>query len=352
MNPKVLFIDESGKTGTQRYSSGSWNFHNQPYFALCGLLVPSQNINELSEFVGDLKKKYKIQGEIKSTKSTVRKKSKDIMLDLWDKQKKLGCELYLELVNKKFCTAMMITDYCIFPYYDIDIERYNSPEGTSVRKLLANYTYESITDNLLGEFNDFFDNNSKDVNKLKILCEKLVSETDNEFVIKMINETIDSINSSSALGLSIDNLFPLIDNYKENHSTVAISPHINSFNNILNRIGNLTSLTIIHDKINDLDEAIKNNLKLRNPQNIPNTINFNDSKKNNLLQVADFWCGYIKNSIKDILDKNNNINNITKKIIDTRVNIVSSLEEQSLVFPNNLELKVIFDFYKDFIKHK
>lgn len=346
MGKRMLFLDESGKTGTQRYSE-KWNFSNQPYFALCGILVSEQDLNEVNKFVEDLRKNYKIQGEIKSTKETVRKNSEKIISQLWNKQNELHCELFIEVVNKKFCMAMMITNYCVFPYYDMLPEDYNSYEAILLRKKFANYICESISDELLGKFVEFFDNNDQDIDELIQLCCKLIQEIDNEKIVDYINETIDSIRNYDKLPILKHKLFPLVDYYNGKCSAVAICPHVDSFNNILNRVRNLTHLTIIHDNIKDLEEALKQTVKQRGSSNI---MQFENSRKFNMLQLADFWCGNVNDYIQKILLGTNHTNSVIEEIIQTRVNFVSTFVEQELLFPDNIELKQIGIWYKDFFK--
>ena len=53
-----------------------------------------------------------------------------------------------EVVDKKFCIAMLITDYCVLPYYDTPQDRQG--ELQLARRMFANHIYETVSDNLLG----------------------------------------------------------------------------------------------------------------------------------------------------------------------------------------------------------
>ncbi|EOU1943053.1 DUF3800 domain-containing protein [Clostridium perfringens] len=347
MDDRILFIDESGKTGTQIYSE-EWNFSKQPYFALCGVLIFKKDLDTLNKFIGDLRQRYKIQGEIKATKKIVRKNKEDIISELWKKFKELNCDLIIEVVNKKFCISMMITNYCVLPYYDLPQEELVSNEHKLVLRFLASYIYENISDELLGKFVEFFDNNTKDKYKLIDLCKLLIQEINIEAIKEHINETIDSLENNDKYGLKKHNLFPLVDYYKGRASTISVCPQIDSFNNILNRIKNFDRLTIIHDKINDLEEAITDIVNNRISSGV---IQFKDSKQLDILQVTDFWCGNINDSIKEILEGKSNINSTIEEIIQTKVNFVSTLDEQSILFPQNIELEQYTNYYKEFIKN-
>jgi len=347
MSKKILYLDESGKTGTQRYAK-KWNFVNQPYFALCGILISESNVDELNEFVDSIKQSYKIQGEIKATKGGVRKNIDSLMEEFWNKEKELNCELYLEIVNKKFCMAMYITDYCVFPYYDIQYEKYTSYEGTVLRKNFANFIYDSISDELLGEFVEFFDDDIQDVSKMKLLCKKLIQNIKHTKFTEYVNDTLDSIDNHKRLGLLKRHLFPVVDYYKGKCSTVAVCPHINSFNNILNRLEDMKNLNIIHDKLADLEEALRKIVSEQVDKNTSDIMGFEDSRNYNILQLADFWCGNINEVVQGVLNGENNSNSIAKDIIQTKVNFVSTFKEQETLFPNNSEIAQLGIWYRDY----
>lgn len=346
MNKKVLYLDESGKTGTQRYTE-KWNFSTQPYFALCGILVYEHTENELIQLLDELRKNFKIQGEIKSTKEVVRKNSNTIISQLWEKQKELNAEMFIEIVNKKFCIAMMITNYCVFPYYDFSPEDYNSFQANLIRRNFANYICESISDDLMGEFVEFFDDNTQDISEFTLLCNKLIEELGEEYIMEFIKGTIDSVKNHDKLGLLQRHLFPLVDYYKGKCSSVAVCPHIDSFNNVLNRLNTFEDLAIVHDKISDLEDALKQTVKERKIENI---MQFGNSRESNLLQIADFWCGILKESVIKILQGDDNINPIIREIVNTKVNFVSTFTEQELLFPYNDELNTYTIWYNEFFK--
>lgn len=349
MSNKILYLDESGKTGTQRYLE-KWNFEEQPYFALCGILINEGDLSELNQFVDSLRKLYRIQGEIKSTKDAVSKNRECIVEQIWDKQREFGCKIYIEIVNKRFCMAMKINDYCVLPYYDISTEYYSSYEGILIRKNFANYICKTINDELLGEFVEFFDNDTKDIMKMKSLCKKLMQNISHDALIDNIKETLDSIDNYEKLGLLQRHIFPLVDYYKGKSSSVAICPHVDSFNNILNRTEGIDNLLIIHDKLADLGDALKQIVAERSTKDSLRTIQFEDSKKNNLLQLSDFWCGIINNTVQKILAGEKNRNSIIDKILQTKVNFVSTFEEQEILFPNNVELKMWNIWYRDYFE--
>ena len=346
----TLFIDESGKTGSQRYT-GEWNFANQPYFVLCGIIIDNENIESLNKWIKDLCSMYKIQGrELKSTKSTVKKNFHEIIIKLLEAQKKFSYELIVEIANKKFCIAMMISNYCIFPYYDIDEDVYNSYEANFLRRCFANYVYESVSDDLLGEYVSFFDSGQQDISKLQTLCEKLITECNNDTIKEYIDETIDSFTKHDKLGLSLHNVFPLLDYYKGGISPVAVCPHINSFNNILNRIKSIQDIEIIHDEISDLEMALRKDFENYFNNDSSDILKFKKSDEVFGLQLSDLWGGYIRETVQKFFSTEDSIPDSIVEILQTNVNLVAPFSEQAKLFPNNLEIAQWEESYKDFFR--
>ncbi|EGD45805.1 hypothetical protein Cpap_0172 [Ruminiclostridium papyrosolvens DSM 2782] len=339
-----LILDESGKTGTQKYDF-SWNFSKQPYFLLCGILIPEKNVEAIENKINELHKRYKIQGEFKSTKETVKKNINELTEEFWNIIYRNECKILIEVVNKKFCIAMQIVNCCIFPYYDFNEEQYYSYDSGVVRRSFANYIYDKISDNLFGDFVEMFDSDKKDLDKLKSLCCRLIDEADNTHIKEYVEETLDSINNYSERGLLLRHLFPLVDYYKSGNSAVAVCPHIDSFNNILSKTESISLSNVIHDKMNELSEALQQAAIQQNRE-----IEFGDSKKNALLQLADFWAGTIREAVEKVLLNGETENKIINDIIQYDLNFVSSFSEQLKLFPNNYEVLNWKEWYEDAFK--
>ncbi len=327
---KILFMDESGKTGSMRFDENkmSWNYGNQPYFALCGLTVNDSVVEALQKFAEETRGKYKIQGELKASKSKVQQHAMEIITNLLELLRTYQCGLYIEIVDKKFCMAAMITDYCVLPYYD-------SPmclEWVLCKRIFANELYSTVSDNLLCKLTKFFDENTQDIQELIHLCEQLKLECKNlPHLFLSINETIDTIQKYEQLGLKKHNLFPLVDYYKGGLSSIAIAPQINCLNNIITRVKNNNEhvSTIVHDKISDLSEAI---IKTVEQRASAIHIKFDDSKKNDILQLTDVICGLVLSQTKNILDGDIEVEDAFRSIITKNVNFVSSVPKQERLF--------------------
>ena len=342
-----LYLDESGKTGSMRYDEENviWNYDKQPYFALCGIAIPESCVEDVEMFVGEVGKKYKVQGALKSTKNNVKANKDNMIHDITTFLETKNCEIMIEVVDKKFCICMMICDYCVVPYYDSP----NNLEKVLIKRIFANYIYHTVSDNLLGYFVEFFDENSQEIDRMIELCTWLKKECqNNQQLCVSIDQTIDSIQNYEDLGLQLHNLFPLIDYYKDRTSCVAIVPHINSLDNILSRIfaKNIKLNVITHDVIRDLSEAITQTINNRCSSI---HLEFAKDEFSKPLQFSDVICGLVLSSISGIIGTGIRAKEDFEKIINTDVNFVSSFENQSTLFPNNIELALLNTMYEDYV---
>lgn len=343
---KTLFIDESGKSGTQRYKNG-WNFADKPYFILCGLLVPDDKVDRLNTSVTSLYSQYKIQGnELKASKAAVQKHNSEIMSYLWNIQNGLGCSLLAEVVDKRYCIAMLVTDYCVLPYYDTPED--SLLKAQILKRSFANYISETVSDQLLGDFAEFFDSGVQDVQRLEELCHQLIDEGNHVFLSEYVTETIDSFTNYEKLHLKKHHVFPLLDQYNGGTSSVAVSPQINSFNNILTRSLKRSpqGLTVIHDRIPELRETLEKTFEQRVLQN--SSLQFKLAKSTPGIQLADFWGGNIGEAVQSFL-RGNDVSGIMKTVLQENINYVGTYSDQVRLFPYNLErCKEKYDYDRAF----
>lgn len=342
----MIFLDESGHTGTQKYSDGKWNTNNQPYFVLVGFIVDEIYCDIVTEEVNNIMKRYRLQKELKFAHKTTKKNIDLIMHDISLLLEKVNGRIYAEVVNKKFCIVKQIVDYCVAPYYDI------SPMADKRKKtIFANIIYEKISNELLGKFVDMFDSNRQDVNELLSMCDELKRDINNMCITKSVEETQDTINNYQERGLRVSNLFPLVDKYKGNISTVAISPHVDCFNDIVNRFTD--EKVIVHDEISDMEIAFEDNIKFFTKYHKRKiNLQFDKSVENKCLQVADVFAGCLREYVEALLYRNEeySIPDYVKKIINESTLFVSTYEEQVRLFPDNYELVATKDYYEEMMK--
>ena len=336
----MVFLDESGHTGTERYINGKWNMQVQPYFVLAAVVVEQSKINILENSVDDIMKKYKIQKEIKSTSKTVRKYKMEIMEWMLVALKEANAKVLIEVVNKKYCICEQITNYCVVPYYSITDEA--REEAVACRKVFANYLFETLSDEFLGKAVEFFDSNTQDVLRLLEFCHQLAEQfQDNRISSKqihqMICDTIDDIENYEKMHLKVHNLFPLADRYRTGYSTVVVCPQVDCLNNLVyNRLPDEN--IFIHDEIKDIDAALQDNIKSINGLSDRKVkLSFEKSVDNKCIQIADFFAGMVRLYFEEKLsEKSDQINcNILQDMLFNQINFVSSFKEQSIIFSGN-----------------
>ena len=322
-----VYMDETGRTGRHIYRDGKWNYHNNSYFGLGGVAISDKYENYLQGDVKEAIEENKIQGELKYSKKNVKKVALKLLPQFFRLLEKYDARLYFEIVKQKFCDCMWITEYLIFPYYDTNTIEIN--ERIFATKLFANYVYKNISDEIIWKCIETLDGNNYDKVQLVDCCELLKKDV---FLHEMVEETIDSIQK---LPLPDSIFFPMKDFFKNGTSHFAISPHIDSFNNIITRArldAHDDTINVIHDEENELMDALKIWGEKRGI-----TIEFKKSKIDYNLQLIDFLVGYIVQSIISCIEKREEDTlNIFRYI-----NFVSTVEEQLLFQPNENKLRQI-----------
>lgn len=355
------FLDESGKTGTQYYKNSQWSFYKQPYFGLGSIIIPSENCKQLTQEINQRIKLEKYQGEFKWSNKSARKIASHIIPDFCEIIKKNKGIILIEIEDKVFTFAKIITEYCVFPYYDTTTISHSRRKLAC--RLIANYLYEFLPPQIIGDICAFFDQNSKDTNLLKKHIQSICDNISNDFIISSCKETIDTIESveNGKFQLRIDNLFPIPNFYSSGVSQTCITPHIDCYNNILNRINeqflNVDCCQCIHDNISDLKSALEIETKQyskRTYSQIEFKINFVDSKEEIMISVIDFILGAVLKSTMDIVSKSESYESLNKcyaYLIHNCVNFISSFENQLLLFPGHyIPQNELLLFYNNFKK--
>lgn len=109
-----VYIDESGHTGDLVVDSdGIKDFHGQPIFVLVGVSIPQEKLNDIENYIQELKRNFDISSrELKSRALFSRKH--EFIPDLINKLILDGCNIFIELVDKKYFYIALIIDYLIF----------------------------------------------------------------------------------------------------------------------------------------------------------------------------------------------------------------------------------------------
>ena len=159
-----------------------------------------------------------------------------------------------------------------------------------------------------------------------------------EELCKYIEETIDSVSNYKKRGLTLENIYPLIDTYKGGYTRCSISPNIDSMNNLVSRfLYDSNNVEIIHDVQKELEPALRKWVEERNSLEDTKdiSIEFIKSEESRIIQCVDYFAGNIRVAIQQKIQGLSNYNDIIDNIIENRCNFVSTVEEQMKLFPNN-----------------
>lgn len=354
----LAFFDESGKTGKQYFRNSQWSFNAQPYFGLGTIVISADNYNSIIKDISQRLKTEKYQGEFKWTNKSARKVAPQVIPDLYEIIKEHNGEILIEIEDKLFSFAKIITEYCVFPYY----ETFIIDDREFACRQVANYLYEFLPSQVTSDICEFFDQNTKNTVALKKHIKSICDNISNDFIVSNCEETIDTIErvEKEDEPLNVENLFPIPNFNTSGLSQTCITPHIDCYNNILNRIKDKFSKVYfcqcIHDKISDLRLALKNETshysELTN-SHMDFKVDFVDSKKEILIDTIDYILGAVLQSASSLVEKTetyNSINECYKELICNCVNFISTFEKQLLLFPNQPMVLQGLESYSEFKK--
>lgn len=294
-----IYLDESGNTGDIKIEDGKWNWGNQPYFALGSICIESNKesklYNDLKETLNSFQKGLGIETELKGKANY--KFKKELTCAIIDILQKYNAKVYIDISNKKFKIATYIVEYCIYPYYfymginkDIRDKKVNA----------ANRIY-NIDENILEEFINLCYSDRDEVtiksNFINFL-DKLSKEINSKEIKENINNVKKNIIKYEEIGLNFDNLLPIVDRTNKGAKTIFL-PNLDAYLNIISstatiRLRHIDNLKIYHDEQKQFGNALEKwteDIKLVNEMNNIDKIQFEESKRNILIQTSDFITG-------------------------------------------------------------
>ena len=96
-----LYIDESGNTGETLSKDSKFNFEEQPYYVLAGILVDDNTSTELEKFISSQKTTHHIQGNELKAKNIYSSKPAFVS-ELFDYIISNDIPFFIELMDKLF----------------------------------------------------------------------------------------------------------------------------------------------------------------------------------------------------------------------------------------------------------
>ena len=344
-------MDETSRTGQQRYNNDKWNFKEQPYFGLGALYIPTNKIDNFLQDLDDVISKENFQNEFKWANKATRGRALRLVPKLIEIINQNGAKLYFEIEDKRFSIAKIITDYCILPYYTLsNIEVFNV-KTQYIKRAFASYIADNMSDDLLWEICAFFDSNTNDIKKLKIIIKKISEELDTEAVRKYCTETIEYIElfEANQLPLKSENLFPVRDIIKHNgiETTLTIDPHTDCFSDLLKQsmtlFPNCKEINCIHDVQDQWEPALQQTIERINAIDIGNCT-FSLSVKSGydvIINTVDYILGYLNFGLKNLFIDGTELPEILKSLCESNLTLVASARIQQKVFRDNPEIIVV-----------
>ena len=317
------YIDESGNSGDVLSSGENYNFNGQPVFSLACIGV--DNVDNLKQFISNLKIKYRIQGsELKSTK--IYKNKPSFIVDIVEYLGKEKIPIFIEVVDKKYYISANLVNCHVMPAYSSPPE---TQESRIARNHCADFIYENAPRPVFDNF--IFACKEPSNESLSASFDELYSfirdfspaNALSDFLKRNIEESINDYEEHKVTTHEAAHrkFIPVPDDSKRNKS-IWMLPNLSSFTNIYARInlhlnGKISDANIFHDEQVHFDEIISHNkelmegLDMKNAISIP-TANYNFSETSSLefakshehcpIQVADILAGtamrYVKEKIQ------------------------------------------------------
>lgn len=341
-----VFMDESSRTGQQRFNNDHWNFNNQPFFGLGALYIPTPNVDHLAVLLKECIDKEKLQGEFKWSNKQARNrvmKLFPILEAIIDENK---AKVYFEIESKKFTIAKNIVEYCVYPYY---LSHYpiNTPEHRFEalnKRAFANLIMQKLSDSMLWEFCDFFDSDTPNTSELKRLISLLSQTINSNNISRACNKVISFIESfeSGREHIAKRHLFPVPDTIIANHETkqLTIDAHSDCFGHLLSLAPQFfpeyTNIRCLHDEQTQWEPALRETIDRINNECILNngyiySLDF-ISGFNIIVNCVDYMMGYINQCLLDNINKNKSIPDNVYQFCQSHLHIVAGIDiEERLV---------------------
>lgn len=319
-----LYVDESGNTGETLSKELQFNFTDQSYYVLAGILVDEEEKTDLEDFLTDLKRRHRIQAdELKASK--IYQTKPKVISELVEYIHANQIPFFIELMDKVYYLDTQIVAYFLaksLPFNNENIALMNGIASTIGQRLNANLyqaftnTCKTYTNEALESFYDLLINKFQQDNERGLA--QLVLLTKNDYL-----EAKESDPQTALQGY-----LPIPD---ENHRErlLHLLPNFNALTNLIARVNKfnlnrgITDFTIIHDeqphfetifrsaleqlKTIDTDSlAAGTEIQEKATYNIDNSIRleFSNSKSAPLIQVADILAGFVMRYWGDFKNEN------------------------------------------------
>jgi hypothetical protein len=324
-----LYIDESGNTGETLSKESKFNFAEQPYYVLTGIVLDDKSQNGLSVFLSSQISKHRIQGNELKAKNLYEKKS-IFITELADYLIDNKIPFFIELMDKLFYIHTQLVEYFIIPYYSLPINN----ENIFLKKYVASTIGQFLNQDIYQNFTDAVKENSND--SLEKFYDFLISHFEQAGYSELKNNVeqtkIDYFEEKEIDPERALRKFLPIPDENPNKRPIHFLPNVPAFTNLLARVQKYVDdfltdnkITIIHDEQKQFDvifqSALEQMKNVASDKLVENTfvadkgrfdiekdikLQFKDSKSDIFIQVSDLIAGVIMRFWGDFISGNNN----------------------------------------------
>jgi hypothetical protein len=324
---KALYIDESGNTGPTSSLAAKFNFEDQRFYALAGLLIDQNSEKSLEEKVHYLKDKHNIKLPELKAKSLYLKKPKFIE-EVIDTCLQHDVVFFIELMDKLYYLDMQLVEFCL-----TSTDSKNEEASAFKEALASNLRHENHSNKIYHQFIESCNLYSNQA--LEELYEFLISYFDEvgdylkKGYVQMVRFAYHQLKANEGKLVALETYLPKPDlNSKE--KWIHLLPNYHAFSNLIGRANLYSSKSgsktfkIIHDNQPQFESIYKDIITMTKKGGIDDIISqtsitskakydldelteitFIDSKKSIFIQLADLVSGIIMRSWSDIVDKRN-----------------------------------------------
>lgn len=316
------------------------NFSSQEYFTLACISLKDSQLQDLEEYVDNLKLKYKIQTpELKFSKMKgLFGKKMGFVLELL-KYIEDSSDFLIEIVDKKYILATNIVNCLINPpYFQPDLEQ---AESQFIHLEFSQWVYDNVTLDFLIKFTNIARNPTelglKELFDDLLTLAKGVNDPLSEAVCSAIEESKDDfqiIKKQKTDREAHTYFLPLPETSKKGQ-LIGILPYVGSFYNIHARLNSLfdrdlSEVVLVHDNQSHFDEILRlyheSAVGNKNDQTMvfdnadfvflnTSSLEFRDDKESIGLQVADLFAGFINKSIPFLVDGDDKLESREKSLL-------------------------------------
>lgn len=349
-------MDETSRTGQQRYYNEKWNFVDQPYFGLGALYIPSSNCDFLYQQLESAINNEKIQGEFKWSNKAARNKVEKLFPIFMNIIIQNGAKLHFEIEDKRFTVAKIITEYCVLPFYNMNLERLRDKEIIYKKRAFSSYIADHLSNRLLGYICAFFDSGEYDTAKLKSIIRSIIDELDTKAASEYCLKTIDAIEmfEKGKSPIHINNLFPIKDTIKHNgiQTSLTIDPHTDCFGDLLYNsvkyFPHYHEIKCIHDVQDQWKPALEETIeRIKIFHEDYSIVLTTKSGYHTIINIVDYISGYLNYNLRQLLDNNQPIPDNIRYLCKTSLTIVASVSQQEKILGNTYEIISVKKLYED-----